>query len=368
MKSRPAKRNVRPRIHITALASSAARDVDRLGVGGIRGMIDLAQGAIGDRYQVTASAGMILCRQDDMCGGRPDDAERVRELQSILADDAVAALVTIRGGAWFTRILDRVDFDALARRRTTLHIFGFSEMTTLIDIAGLYPKAIALYDLGPAFLYGGLEEAVIREPSRYAHGGAVAPEQLAGFAAGYAAARYPTEFAAFFREVADILDGRGSSRVPSGTLLAGTLAPSQTIRITGGCLSVANALLGTPYAKAIDTRGRWLALEDINEAPDPLDRMMAALKLNGMFDRAEGVILGRFFDHRVDMSDAAFNILRHHLPLRRRLPVVRIENFGHVYPIAPLPMHRRLTLRSKRSGRGPVRVSIEIPWRHLGRA
>src|SRR5690606_10335455 len=127
----------------------------RLSPNGVRGMIEMAQRGAGEGYVVTASPKMLLAKEDDYRGGRADDAARAREVQRLLADDDVAAVVTIRGGAWFTRILDRIDFDVLKRRKRTIHLFGFSEMTTLIAIAGQYPQAVGLYDLGPGFLYGG---------------------------------------------------------------------------------------------------------------------------------------------------------------------------------------------------------------------
>jgi muramoyltetrapeptide carboxypeptidase LdcA involved in peptidoglycan recycling len=355
----------RPRIHITAVASSAATHVKRLG--GFERMVELARQGAGAGYEVTANEKMITCRQDDLAGGRVDDEARAREVERLLADDNVAALVAIRGGAWFVRILDRIHFDVLARRKTTIHIFGFSEMTTLIDIAGQYPKVVALYDLCPAFLCAGIEESVLRNPEPHLKGMSIAAEQMPGFAAGYALARFPQEFSAFFGDVVSILEGNGSCRVPTGTVLGGTLAAEQKIRITGGCLSVLVALLGTQYAKAIETAGKWLALEDVNESPDPIDRMMAAIKLNGLFERAEGVILGRFFDHGVEVSDAAYHALVRNLPAGRRIPVIRLENLGHVYPIAPLPMHREVTLRCARGGKGPARVTVDIPWSRWGR-
>lgn len=352
----------RPRIHITALASSATQEIARLTTEGVEGMMRLAQAGAGDRYRVTASPKMLLAREIDPKGGRFDDAERAREVERLLADDRVAALVTIRGGAWFTRVLERINFDVLRRRKTPLHLFGFSEMTTLIAIAGQYPTAVALYDLGPGFLYGGPKWYARRNAAALARELKLPEDQHEGFAAGWAWARFPQLFTDFFRDVGDILDGRGSSRVSTGCLLAGKLPRTKRITITGGNLSVVLPLVGSRYASAIDTRGKWLALEDVNEAADPMDRMMAGLKLAGLFERAEGVILGDFHDKDTDLRDASFEILRHHLPPGRNLPVVRLDTLGHIWPIAPLPIGREVTLCCEPSRKGPSNVRIEVPW------
>jgi muramoyltetrapeptide carboxypeptidase len=145
-------------------------------------------------------------------------------------------------------------------------------------------------------------------------------------------------------------------------LLAGSLPATRRIMITGGNLDVIVALLGSPFAGAFETQDKWLALEDVNESAGSIDRMMAALKLSGLLERVEGVILGDFRNQGTKLSETAFRILRHHLPAGRRVPIVALENLGHVYPMAPLPMHREVTLRCSGKGRGPKRVSLELPW------
>ena len=175
---------------------------------------------------------------------------------------------------------------------------------------------------------------------------------------GWATAEYPRAFDGFLSEVADLLDGKGSPRIPTGRLLQGSLPAQRPITITGGNLSLVQAMIGSKFARAVDPRGKWLALEDLNEAADTLDRMLAGLKLAGLFERAEGIILGDFHNHDVELSDAVFETLKYHLPRRRNLPVVRIDNFGHIYPIAPLPLHRPVTLQRQ----GKIGVTISIPW------
>ena len=145
--------------------------------------------------------------------------------------------------------------------------------------------------------------------------------------------------------MADILDGKGSPRVPQGHVLAGRLPARSTITITGGNLSLVLAMVGSKHAAAIDPRGKWLALEDLNEPADTLDRMLAGLKLAGLFERAAGIILGDFHQGDNDLSEAVYHTLRYHLPPRRPVPIIRLTNFGHIYPIAPLPLHRPVTLR-----------------------
>lgn len=348
----------RRRIHLTAVASPATESLARLEIRNVGQLVRRAQSAIGDRYRVTANGGLIFAREDDAHGGRTDDAERACEITRLLADDHVAAVVTIRGGAWFARLLDSIDWDVLKRRGRTIHLFGFSEMTPLIAIAGRYPRAVGVYDLGPGFLAGGMRRYAKNNAERLAAPHKLTVEQQEGFGLGWAAAEFPRGFDGFLREVADILSGNPSPRVPAGRLLQGSLPQRNSIIITGGNLSLVQAMVGSKHASAIDPKGKWLALEDLNEPADTLDRMLAGLKLAGLFDRAEGIILGDFHNRDVELGEAVFHSLKHHLPRGRRLPVVRIHNFGHIYPIAPLPLHRRVVLRRQ----DRTKVTIEIPW------
>jgi muramoyltetrapeptide carboxypeptidase len=354
----------RPRIHITAVASAAHRDVDRLGPGGLDGMIALAQEGAGENFRVTASREMIYSRHHKTTSGRSDDEARIREIEGLLADEDVAAVVTLRGGAWFTRLLNHINFDLLKRRKRSLYLFGFSEMTTLIAITSQYPKAVGLYDMGPGFLFSGMERYARKHIHELVRSIDLSERQHEGFAAGWASARYSEEFKGFFKDVANIVEGKGSQRVPSGRLLTGSLPRSSEITMVGGTLSVLLPLIGSKYLPAVDTAGKWLALEDINEAADPIDRMLAGFQLSGMFQRVEGIILGDFHDGEKELSDVAFQLLKYHLPPKRRIPVIRLDNFGHIYPMAPLPMNREVVLTCNPRTKA---VELNISWSEWGR-
>ena len=222
--------------------------------------------------------------------------------------------------------------------------------------------AVGLYDLGPGFLFTGLRRQAERSLDRLAAGIELPEAQRPGFAAGWAAARFPQAFAGFFSEVADILLGRGSPRVPVGRLRQGRIPPAGEITITGGNLSLILPMLASPCAGAFETRGKWLAIEDIDEDAERIDRMIAALSLAGLLARAEGIILGDFQHDGKDLSETAYRILRRHLPPGSTRPVIALENFGHIHPMAPLPMHRPVTLLRRRASAGQPEVEIRIPW------
>lgn len=62
--------------------------------------------------------------------------------------------------------------------------------------------------------------------------------------------------------------------------------------LLGGCLALVCTLLGTEHLPEMDRA--VLIVEDIDEEPRHIDRMLHQLRLNGIFGRVSGLILGQF--------------------------------------------------------------------------
>ena len=62
--------------------------------------------------------------------------------------------------------------------------------------------------------------------------------------------------------------------------------------LIGGCLSLVVSLAGTAFFPPCE--GAVIALEDVNEPPYRVDRMLNQLAMAGAFDRAAGVVFGEF--------------------------------------------------------------------------
>jgi muramoyltetrapeptide carboxypeptidase len=196
------------------------------------------------------------------------DERRAEELMQAFTDDEVDGILCARGGYGTMRILDRLDFDAIRKHPKVL--LGFSDITALH--AALQAKAGLVSFHGP------------------------------GPASGLGSEQGPTDFTAnSLIEAIEAPAARGLApnpqpytiEVPDSVAKVASYGKGKaTGRLVGGNLSLISALEGTPYA--IDCRGAILLIEDVNEAPYRIDRMLAQLKLAGKLRQIRGAVLGQF--------------------------------------------------------------------------
>jgi muramoyltetrapeptide carboxypeptidase len=109
-------------------------------------------------------------------------------------------------------------------------------------------------------------------------------------------------------------------------------------RLVGGNLSLVAATLGTPYE--INTRGMILFLEEVNEQPYRVDRMLRQLRLSGKLQAAAGVVFGKFVGCEAGHSQGSFTLLE---VLRETLKELKAPCFyglavGHMAQKATLPL------------------------------
>lgn len=177
---------------------------------------------------------------------------RRAELQALLDDPEVRAVFCARGGAGSYRLVERLDLDGVVRRPKPF--IGYSDVTAL---------HLALGRRGLVTCYGPL----------------VAWE--------FADGRYHEA------SLRAALMGEGRVSVGAAEGLRGLRPGSATGRLRGGCLSLLAAASGTPWAlDGGDDEDRLLFLEDVDEPPYRIDRMLAQLQAAGAFRGVRGIVLG----------------------------------------------------------------------------
>ena len=105
-----------------------------------------------------------------------------------------------------------------------------------------------------------------------------------------------------------------------------------------GNLSLVAATLGTPWE--IDTRHKILFLEDVDEEPYRIDRMLLQLKQAGKLADCAGILLGQFTNCQAKHPDRSLllsDVFRE-LLLSEGKPVLMNIVCGHCMPTLSLPL------------------------------
>lgn len=321
----------RRRFHLIAPAGPARPFFAALKLSSAAAFVEYVQQIVGTQYLVTADVALLEAHEDAMHGGRTDDEARAADLQAAFTDPATAAIVAVRGGAWFARTLRRIDFSVLDRRASKLALFGFSEMTPLINIVAARRGAIGVYDMGPAFLTYGLRHFILTRGQDQ-----LAPDQTPE---QWVEARLHDDCAAYFRQVVELVEGCGEGVTLTARCVAGNPPDAFDAAFVGGNLTVLSTLVGSKFETAIDPTGRWILLEDFNDKPERFDRFLAHFTLAGYWERCEGILLGDFHNAHVDLNAAVLEMLRFHLPADRSIPILFSKQVGHTWPMTPVPFH-----------------------------
>lgn len=107
--------------------------------------------------------------------------------------------------------------------------------------------------------------------------------------------------------------------------------------IIGGNLSLIVSMIGTPYE--VDTKGKILFIEDVDENVRRLDRMMYQLKYSNKLEEAAGIIFGDFADciNEQDETYTVVEMLKDVLADYKK-PVMYNIKSGHCFPMSTIPL------------------------------
>jgi muramoyltetrapeptide carboxypeptidase len=243
-----------------------------------------------------------------------DDDMRLAAVHRVARAAPHVALAT-RGGYGLSRLLDRLDWALLARsvERGTRWV-GYSDLTALLlalwahrGVSG-WAGPLAIDDFGRRDAEGGTDEVTV---------------------------------GAFVEAMAGELEAIGF-RTETGLDGVDVRGP-----LWGGNLTMVVSLLGTRHWPGRRVRGGLLFLEDVNEHPYRVERMLLQLHQAGVLDAQRAVLLGDFGGWKPSPLDRGYGLRDVVAHLRRvtRTPIVTGLPIGHVPRTKlPLPVGRRAQL------------------------
>ncbi len=232
------------------------------------------------------------------------DAARLEQLNAAAANPDVQVVMALRGSYGISRLLPQIDFAAMA---ASGKIFvGYSDFTAFH--MGLLARTGVKSYAGPM---------ICDDYTR---------EEADSFTL--------TNFAACLAGPSHAVHGSG----------AGNPALDVEGTVWGGNLSMLTHLAGTEYFAQVD--GGILFVEDVNEHPYRVERMLLQLLHMGVLARQKALVLGEISAYRLGPNENGYDFeamlafLRQHLPI----PVLTGLQFGHVRTRVTIPFgaHARL--------------------------
>ena len=241
------------------------------------------------------------------------DTQRLDDLHSMFADPEVDAVWCARGGYGCTRLLPAIDFTLI--RNNPKILIGYSDITAL--------TTAIFQETGLVCFHGPVAASTFTDYTR---------TQLERVL-------FSTEDTLFITP-ATANDEKMDDLYQSFPIRDG----EATGRLIGGNLSLLAAMAGTPYA--LQPAGKIIFMEDIEEKPYRIDRMLTQLRQSSALEGAAGFALGIFAGCEPGPDDRSLNLAETVMgqlkPLRK--PAVYGLSFGHIAHQCTLPVGVRATL------------------------
>lgn len=218
--------------------------------GGVRqeGEIELAIKNLNE-LGYNAIVGHSLGKKLGYLGGR--DSERVQDLHDAFRSRESQAIIALRGGYGATRLLPLIDFGLIKDHPKPL--IGYSDITSLLT-------------------------AIYQETGMVTFHGPNALDQWSDFTKAH------------FQAIFEAEKGYKLVNHPDDTVQ--TLVPGDCLGpLVGGNLTLLSQTMGTPWE--IDTKDKILFIEETNEAPYRIDRMLTQLWLARKLHEAKGFVIGK---------------------------------------------------------------------------
>ncbi|NDW19684.1 LD-carboxypeptidase [Dysgonomonas sp. 216] len=189
------------------------------------------------------------------------DEQRAADFNDMVKNPDIKGIIFAGGGYGCTRILDLVDYNMIKKNPKV--IMGFSDNTALINAINKKTGLVTFHGPIARTIHKGYNqehfENIIVSPID----------------------KYVIESSA-----EDLLKSANNKTLDRYTITAGKAQGE----LVGGNLTLICSMIGTPYQ--IDMKGKIVMIEDINEEPYRIDRMLTQLIASGELTKAAGIVFG----------------------------------------------------------------------------
>jgi muramoyltetrapeptide carboxypeptidase LdcA involved in peptidoglycan recycling len=243
---------------------------------------------------------------------------RLYDLHEAFADKNVKGILTVIGGYNSNQLLDLIDYDLI--KNNPKIICGYSDITALLT--AINTKTNLVTYLGPHFSSFGMK-----------HGFEYTLEYFknillnSGTFEIKSSPNWSDDLWFLDQEKREFFDNPGMFSINEGQAEG---------ELVGGNISTFSLLQGTKYFP--DLTGKILMLEAHSEVKDVhFDRLLQSLIQQPNFSEVKGIIIGMFQKDSQISNEKITKIIKSK-PELDGIPVISGFNFGHITPIATLPV------------------------------
>ncbi|MGL4307298.1 S66 family peptidase [Cetobacterium sp. SF1] len=256
--------------------------------------------------------------------------ERVEELNKLIRNKEIKCIMSTIGGYNSNSLLPYIDYEEL--KRNPKIIIGYSDMTAIL--LGIYAKTGIITYYGPALVasfgeYSPLVDGTYNNFIEILNKKIILPYT-------YKTPLYWTD------EFINWEEQDRKKKLYNNQLK--TVIPGIVRgRVIGGNLNTIQGIWGSEYMPEIKN-GDILFIEDSLKSATVLERSFSFLKINGVFDKVSGIILGKheLFDDQ-GTGKEPYEILLEVLN-GQQLPFLADFDCSHTHPMLTLPIGATLEL------------------------
>ncbi|MEG0857824.1 MAG: LD-carboxypeptidase [Terrisporobacter sp.] len=241
-----------------------------------------------------------------LCG---TDKERADDLINMFIDPSVDAIVCFRGGYGSIRLLDNLDLNLIKSHPKPF--CGYSDITILLNYLNRQCKFPTFH--GP-MINSNFNDSITKN-------------------------YFINVLTNSNKHFSYDLKNMENINILNNTDFEG--------KLVGGNLSMICSAIGTPYD--INFKNSIVFLEEVNENPYVIDRLLSQMIYANKFKYCNGIILGHFTDCSLSDYSKSFTlediIIQKLMPLN--IPIIKNFPAGHSYPNITLPIGCRLNYDSR---------------------
>ncbi len=235
------------------------------------------------------------------------DELRKKDLEDMFLDPNIKAIICLKGGYGASRIVDKIDYNIIHNNPKLF--MGFSDITVLLNNFYTHAKLPTVHGQVGTFIGSPKQDSFSLNDLKLL-------------------LTTNTKGRVLFKQALTLNEGE-----QEGVLV-------------GGNLSIITNLVGTKYD--IDFKEKIVFIEEVNEAPYRVDRMLSQLRLAGKLQEANGFVLGHFTDCDDKKCIRTIDYLLEEFFKPLKKPTIMHFASGHEFPFINLPIGLKVNLNASK--------------------